>query len=381
MSQTGERNLALFIDFDNVAIGARDSRQRFDVKLLLQRVLEKGKVVVKRAYADWHYYRDHMTALHEAAIELIEVPAPKISGKNSADVRLVVDAIDLCYAKGHIDTFVIVSGDSDFSPLVSKLRENDKRVIGIGMRSSSSRLLIANCDEFIFYDDIYNTAVSKVTEKVSSVPKGLRELFDFLLQTTQSLLQESRGVLYSSLIKDTMKRKQPEFNESNYGYTTFGELLEDARDRGLLEVERDSRAGGTIVVLGLGKNEPSEVSAMEPSARPSAETPSRSSRRSSRRRSRKKTRTVEPVGDDPTPRVDAEGPAWPAADEVLEETAAAAGASGEPNAAGKASASQTAVKTTRKTAKRATGIAAGGAKKTVKKVCKKTAKKTSAKKA
>ncbi len=255
MSQPSERNLALFIDFDNVAIGARDSRQRFDVRLLLQRVLEKGKVVVKRAYADWHYYKEHMTSLHEAAIELIEVPAPKISGKNSADIRLVVDAIDLCYAKGHIDTFVIVSGDSDFSPLVSKLRENDKRVIGIGVRSSASHLLIANCDEFIFYDDIYNSAVNMLTEKVSSVPQDLRLLFDFLLQTTQSLLQESRGVLYSSLLKDTMKRKQPEFNEANYGYTTFGELLEDARDRGLLEVERDSRAGGTLVVLGLGKSE------------------------------------------------------------------------------------------------------------------------------
>ncbi len=250
-----DSNLALFIDFDNVAIGARESRQRFDVRLLLQRVLEKGKVVVKRAYADWHYYKEHMTPLHEAAIELIEVPSPKLSGKNSADIRLVVDAIDLCYAKSHIDTFVIVSGDSDFSPLVSKLRENDKRVIGIGVRSSSSHLLIANCDEFIFYDDIYNTAVTKLTEKVSSVPQDLRQLFDFLLQTTQSLLQESRGVLYSSLIKDTMKRKQPEFNETNYGYATFGELLEDARDRGLIEVERDSRAGGTLVVLGLGKGE------------------------------------------------------------------------------------------------------------------------------
>ncbi len=255
MSQNGERNLALFIDFDNVALGARDSRMRFDVRLLMQRVLEKGKVVVKRAYADWHFYKEHMTPLHEAAIELIEVPSPRISGKNSADIRLVVDAIDLCYAKSHIDTFVIVSGDSDFSPLVSKLRENNKGVIGIGVRSSSSHLLIANCDEFVFYDDIYHSAVTKLTEKVSSVPQDKRELFDFLLATTKSLLQESRGVLYSSLIKDTMKRKQPEFAEGNYGYATFGDLLEDARDSGLLEVQRDSRAGGTLVVLGLGKGE------------------------------------------------------------------------------------------------------------------------------
>jgi len=228
---------------------------RFDVRLLVQRVLEKGKVVVKRAYADWHYYKEHMTPLHESAIELIEVPSPRISGKNSADIRLVVDAIDLCYAKTHIDTFVIVSGDSDFSPLVSKLRENDKRVIGIGVKSSTSKLLIGNCDEFLFYDDIYHQAVSKLGEKVGSVPEDKRQLFDFLLQTTQSLLQESRGVLYSSLVKDTMKRKQPDFNENNFGYGTFGELLEEASERGLLEVERDSRAGGTLVVLGLGKGE------------------------------------------------------------------------------------------------------------------------------
>ena len=267
MSQSSERNLALFIDFDNVALGARDSRMRFDIRLLMQRVLEKGKVVVKRAYADWNHYKEHMTPLHEAAIELIEVPSPRISGKNSADIRLVVDAIDLCYAKGHIDTFVIVSGDSDFSPLVSKLRENNKGVIGIGVRSSSSHLLIANCDEFVFYDDIYQSAVTKLTKKVSSVPQDKRTLFDFLLQTTQNLLQESRGVLYSSLIKDTMKRKQPEFSEANFGYATFGDLLEDARDRGLIEVERDSRAGGTLVVLGLGKGEPAAASGASKSRR------------------------------------------------------------------------------------------------------------------
>lgn len=277
-----EANLALFIDFDNVALGARDSRMRFDVRLLVQRVLEKGKVVVKRAYADWHHYKEHMTPLHESAIELIEVPSPRISGKNSADIRLVVDAIDLCYAKGHIDTFVIVSGDSDFSPLVSKLRENDKRVIGIGVKSSTSNLLVSNCDEFLFYDDIYQQAVSKLGEKVGSVPENKRQLFDFLLQTTQSLLQESRGVLYSSLVKDTMKRKQPDFNEANYGYGTFGELLEEASERGLLEVERDSRAGGTLVVLGLGKGELGQ----EPRS-------SRSRRRRRSERSRKDERKAE----------------------------------------------------------------------------------------
>ncbi len=253
MSLDRETNLALFIDFDNVALGARDAGQRFDVKLLIQRVLEKGKIIVKKAYADWHYYKEHMSPLHEAAIELIEIPMPKISGKNSADIKLVVDAMDLCYSKEHIDTFVIVSGDSDFSPLVSKLRENNKRVIGIGMKNSSSRLLIGNCDEFIFYDDIIRQKVGRLSKSGVDVPNEKRDLFDFLVKTVQSLLMESRGVLYSSLIKDTMTRKQPDFNERAHGYSTFGDLLEEARGLGLLDVERDAAAGGTWVVRGLGK--------------------------------------------------------------------------------------------------------------------------------
>lgn len=253
MSQDRETNLALFIDFDNVAIGARDSGQRFEIKLLLQRILEKGKIIVKKAYADWHFYKEYMSPLHEAAIELIEIPMPKISGKNSADIKLVVDAMDLCYSKEHIDTFVIVSGDSDFSPLVSKLRENNKRVIGVGVKNSSSRLLIGNCDEFIFYDDIYRQRSGRLSRSGVDVPPEKRELFDFLVKTVQSLLLESRGVLYSSLIKDTMTRKQPDFNERTLGYSTFGDLLEEARGLGLLNVERDAAAGGTWVVRGLGE--------------------------------------------------------------------------------------------------------------------------------
>ena len=253
MSQERETNLALFIDFDNVALGARDAGQRFDIKLLIQRILEKGKIIVKKAYADWHYYKEHMSPLHEAAIELIEIPMPKISGKNSADIKLVVDAMDLCYSKDHIDTFVIVSGDSDFSPLVSKLRENNKRVIGIGMKNSSSRLLIGNCDEFIFYDDIIRQRTGRLSRSGINVPNEKRDLLDFLIKTVQNLLMESRGVLYSSLIKDTMTRKQPDFNERAHGYSTFGELLEEARELGLLDVERDAAAGGTWVVRGLGE--------------------------------------------------------------------------------------------------------------------------------
>ncbi len=253
MSQNRETNLALFIDFDNVALGARDAGQRFDIKLLIQRILEKGKIIVKKAYADWHFYKEYMSPLHEAAIELIEIPMPKISGKNSADIKLVVDAMDLCYSKDHIDTFVIVSGDSDFSPLVSKLRENNKRVIGVGVKNSSSRLLIGNCDEFIFYDDIYRQRSGRLSRSGVKVPNEKRDLFDFLVKTVQSLLMESRGVLYSSLIKDTMTRKQPDFNERAHGYSTFGDLLEDARKLGLLEVDRDAQAGGTWVVRGLGE--------------------------------------------------------------------------------------------------------------------------------
>jgi len=290
MSQDWEANLALFIDFDNVALGARDARQRFDIKLLLQRILEKGKVVVKRAYADWHYYKEYMTPLHEAAIELIEIPMPRISGKNSADIRLVVDAIDLCYSKEHINTFVIVSGDSDFSPLVSKLRENNKRVIGVGVKNSTSNLLVGNCDEFIFYDDIYKQAVGRVSRTATDVPGEKRELFDFLLTTTQGLLQESRGVLYSSLIKDTMTRKQPDFNERAYGYSTFGDLLDEARKLGLLIVERDARAGGTWVVQGLGKSTGGTASTGGDKSGDATGEPAASPTKSSRRRRRSGSR-------------------------------------------------------------------------------------------
>ncbi len=293
MSLDREQNIALFLDFDNVALGARDARQRFDINLLLQRILEKGKIIVKKAYADWHYYKEYMGPLHEAAIELIEIPMPRISGKNSADIRLVVDAMDLCYSKDHIDTFVIISGDSDFSPLVSKLRENNKRVIGVGVKNSSSKLLINNCDEFIFYDDIYQNAVGDVSKSVAHVPNDKRELFDFLVKTARNLLAESRGVLYSSLVKDTMTRKQPDFNERAYGYSTFGDLLDDARKMGLLMVERDARAGGTWVVHGLGKGVQQNGSAGSQTGdgvqeqRPAGTGTSRSSRR---RRSRSQSR-------------------------------------------------------------------------------------------
>jgi uncharacterized protein (TIGR00288 family) len=250
-----ETNLAVFIDFDNVALGAREGGQRFKVNLVLQRLLEKGKVIVKKAYADWSHHKEYMTDLHEAAIELIEIPSPKVSGKNSADIRLVVDAMELCHGKAHVDTFVIVSGDSDFSPLVSKLRENNKSVIGVGMRGSTSHLLVSNCDEFIFYDDLGREPKRAETESLRLVPESKREVFEFLVATAQALLREGREVLYSSLIKDAMKRKRPDFNESHYGYSTFGDLLEEAMAAGLLTVDRDERAGGTWVVTSVAEGE------------------------------------------------------------------------------------------------------------------------------
>ena len=292
MSQDKETNIALLIDFDNVALGARDARQRFDIKFLMQRVLEKGKILVKKAYADWHFYKEYMGPLHEAAIELIEIPTPRISGKNSADIKLVVDAMELCYSKDHIDTFVIVSGDSDFSPLVSKLRENNKRVIGVGVKNSSSYLLINNCDEFIFYDNIYNDAVGTPKRAVGNVPADKREMFEFLVATVEGLVKESRGVLYSSLIKDTMTRKKPDFSERNYGYSTFGDLLDDSRRLGLLVVDRDAQAGGTWVVQGLGDGKPLE------NEDPKVSRPSSRRRRGSRGRGRSSGADREAEGTD-----------------------------------------------------------------------------------
>jgi uncharacterized protein (TIGR00288 family) len=252
MASDHDMNLALFLDFDNVAIGARDARQRFDIHVVLERLLEKGKIVVKKAYADWSYYQDYMSDLHGAAIEMIEVPSSRISGKNSADIRMVVDAMDLCYSKDHIDAFVVISGDSDFSPLVSKLRENDKSVIGVGMKGSSSELLIRNCDEFIFYDDLVREPVAVEVVNMDAVPSDKKKLFNLLIATIEGLVREHKGPLYSSLVKDTMKRKKPDFNERTWRYSSFSDLLEEAMSLGLITVERDERAGGTLVVTALG---------------------------------------------------------------------------------------------------------------------------------
>jgi uncharacterized protein (TIGR00288 family) len=222
-----DHKIALFIDFENIALGVRDtSYKTFDVQLVLARLLEKGKVVARRAYADWDRYGSYKRGFHEAGIELIDIPLKVYSGKNSADIRMVVDALDLCYAKEHVTTFALVSGDSDFSPLVSKLRENDKYVIGLGVKNSTSELLVAGCDEFIFYEDLIRAV--QEAPPLAGLPKKQRECFALLGDSIKALMRDGKEVLWGSMIKQTMQRKRPEFNEEYFGYSTFSALLEDA---------------------------------------------------------------------------------------------------------------------------------------------------------
>ena len=233
----GERSLAVFIDFENMGLGFNGRRDRFEIGKVLERLVEKGKIVCKKAYADWSRFGAYTGALHEAAIELIEIPRRGVSGKNSADIRLVVDAIDLAYSKDHIDTFCIVSGDSDFSPLVSKLKELGKHVIGLGLVDATSDLLRDNCDEFIYYEDLDRAPIIP-TGVNESIPEKKRKGFALLLDSLLALRRENKDVIYSSMVKDTMKRKKPSFNEGYYGYRTFSELLEDAEKSGLVELDK-----------------------------------------------------------------------------------------------------------------------------------------------
>src|SRR4030043_433753 len=250
----GENSLAVFIDFENLALGFKDKKaKRFEIQKVLERLVEKGKIIVKKAYADWTGYADYKKSLHEAAIELIEIPKRSMSGKNSADIRLCVDALDLCYSKEHIETFVIVSGDSDFSHLVSKLKENGNRVIGLGMKDSSSHLLINNCDEFIYYEDL-ERPVGTPPKIEQDLPKPKKEAFQLLVDSVVALVRENKEVLWSSLVKETMKRKKPSFNESYHGYRTFSDLLEDAEKEGVIQLRTDTRSG-TYVIVGFGKDQ------------------------------------------------------------------------------------------------------------------------------
>ncbi|MBT9461596.1 MAG: NYN domain-containing protein [Rugosibacter sp.] len=281
-------NMALFCDFENIALGVRDAKYaQFDIKKVLERLLLKGSIVVKKAYCDWARYKEFKAPMHEASFELIEIPHVRQSGKNSADIRMVVDALDLCYTKAHVDTFVIISGDSDFSPLVSKLRENNKHVIGVGVKAATSDLLSANCDEFIFYDDLVReqeakktrsakknpvkaatakttaakTAAGKAGEKpeeprheeVSREEAKREEALDLLVETVEALMSERGGeaTLWGSMVKPTLQRRKPGFTESYYGYRSFRHLLEDAKKRKLLIVERDEKSGQYAIRLPL----------------------------------------------------------------------------------------------------------------------------------
>ncbi len=262
-------SMALFCDLENVALGVRDAGcAQFDIRKVLERLLLKGSIVVKKAYCDWARYKDFKAPMHEAAFELIEIPHVRQSGKNSADIRMVVDALDLCYTKSHVDTFVILSGDSDFSPLVSKLRENNKYVIGVGVRAATSDLLSANCDEFIFYDDLVREeeaqkkrAGRKTATRATAEPKKASEpraeddrraeLMEFLVETIAALIAE-RGEeekIWGSMVKQTMRRRRPGFSEAAYGYRSFRELVEDAQRQKLLVMARDDKSGQYTVRL------------------------------------------------------------------------------------------------------------------------------------
>jgi len=264
MANVGEvTNMALFCDFENVALGVQDAKyERFDIGKVLERLLLKGSIVVKKAYCDWERYKAFKAAMHEASFELIEIPHVRQAGKNSADIRMVVDALDLCYTKAHVDTFVIISGDSDFSPLVSKLRENDKVVIGVGVKNSSSDLLIANCDEFIYYDDLVREKKKPPAKKHAAKPAAephapakktederRQEAVDLIASTLEALIAE-RGAeekIWGSMIKQALKRRKPGFSESYYGFRSFNALLEEAERRGVLALEGDEKSGGYIV--------------------------------------------------------------------------------------------------------------------------------------
>ena len=256
MAGNDARSLAVFCDFENVALGVREAKYaQLDMGKVLERLLAKGSIVVKKAYCDWERYKEFKSAMHSASFELIEIPHVRQSGKNSADIRMVVDALDLCYTKAHVDTFVIVSGDSDFSPLVSKLRENNKTVIGVGVKNSSSDLLINNCDEFIYYDDLVRQDEQKrraAKKRKESAPAGQdkkQEAYDLLLGTLEALVAE-RGAeekIWGSMVKQALKRRNPGFNETYYGFRSFSDLLEEAGEKGLIRLDPDEKSGGYII--------------------------------------------------------------------------------------------------------------------------------------
>ena len=331
-------SMALFCDFENVALGVRDAKyEKFDIKLVLERLLLKGSIVVKKAYCDWDRYKGFKATMHEANFELIEIPHVRQSGKNSADIRLVVDALDLCYTKSHVDTFVIISGDSDFSPLVSKLRENAKQVIGVGVKQSTSDLLIANCDEFIFYDDLVRetqrVAARREPKEVQPARRAPEDDsrrkeeiearktkgIEIAVQTFDALVAErgDSGKIWASVLKEAIKRRKPDFSETRYGFRAFGNLLEEAQVRGLLEFGRDEKSGAYVYRSSAARQEPvpvdataSEVAAAQTDAvaeplavpeAPAAKPDSRRKRTSSRKSAKAADAAPEPAVEAPPP--------------------------------------------------------------------------------
>ena len=349
-------SMALFCDFENVALGVRDAKyEKFDIKLVLERLLLKGSIVVKKAYCDWERYKGFKATMHEANFELIEIPHVRQSGKNSADIRLVVDALDLCYTKSHVNTFVIISGDSDFSPLVSKLRENAKQVIGVGVKQSTSDLLIANCDEFIFYDDLVRETQRAAARREPKEAQPARRSdedrprredvearrtkgIEIAVQTFDALVAErgDTGKIWASVLKEAIKRRKPDFSETRYGFRAFGNLLEEAQARGLLEFGRDEKSGAYVYRSSAARHEPVLVEVPAPEAAaphteavaeppaapeaPAAKPDSRRKRTSSRKpaKAAEAVAAPEPVVEapppEPAPAVEPEAEAPPKAD-------------------------------------------------------------------
>lgn len=240
-------NLAVFIDLENLAIGVREDKLgKFDIDVVMRRLVEKGNIIVRKAYADWSHFEEYKRPLHEAGVELVDMPGSKLTGKNSADIKMVVDALEMAFTRQHIDVFALCTGDSDFSPLASKLRENGKRTIGIGVKKSTSRILKDSCDEFIYYDDLAKPRAKKRGTKISKLPQKTREGFDLLLDAARALQRENKE-LNSSLVKDTMKRMQPQFNEEYHGYSSFGKLLEDAQKNKLIVLGTNPRSKTWVI--------------------------------------------------------------------------------------------------------------------------------------
>ncbi len=247
-SNLPEKQIAIFVDFENLALGVQDAKfEKFRLDLAINRLVERGRIIYKKAYADWTRYRNDKNSFHETNFELVEIPKKRISGKNSADIRMVVDALDLCYTRPHLDIFALLSGDSDFSPLVAKLSEYGKHVIGMGVKNSTADILVSVCDEFIYYDDLVREQKPRM-RRAQGVPDKQQALFDLVVDAVEGLQRQDYEVVWGSMVKQQIKRKQPQFSENYYGFRNFHELLEAARKAGLIDLQKDQKSGSYIVL-------------------------------------------------------------------------------------------------------------------------------------